>query len=191
VRVRAEGADEGEERQGYAVVKARRLAEPVEPTLSDKLTAIREIGWRVPTRGELRERDRRLGEFFTTARGFLMKCARWFIGDDLPAEDVLQEARLAMWGAMLDWDETRAPFDTHCRWRIRTALGKMLRESRMVRGRVPEDFVGDDEAGEVRAEIESAEEVMLRGEVKARGKFRGRKRTVLRAEGGNVSNVAV
>lgn len=159
------------------LIKTRRLKAPTEPTLSEKLLAIREIGYRVPTRAELTKRDLALGGFFQTAKGFLHKCASWFIGDDMPREDVLQEARLAMWGAMLDWDPERAPFDTHARWRIRTALGSMLRASRLVRGKKPDYFVGTEDAAEIQAESNDALEQMIEEERELKPKFmpRGRK----------------
>lgn len=159
------------------LIKTRRLKAPTEPTLSEKLQAIREIGHRVPTRAQLAQRDLALGGFFQTAKGFLHKCASWFIGDDMPREDVLQEARLAMWGAMLDWDPERAPFDTHARWRIRTALGGMLRASRLVRGKKPDYFVGTEDAAEIQAESNDALEQMIEEERELKPKFmpRGRK----------------
>lgn len=169
------------DREGRAklrLIKQRKSPAPIAPTLSDKLLAIRRIGWMVPSPSELRLRDRKYGDFFNTARGFVVKCARWFYGDDLPIEDVLQEAHLAMWRAMLDWDEARAPFDTHARWRIRTALGGMLRASRLVRGKKPESFEWAHSELDVMSESESALDKLLREEKATRSRFtpRGTKR---------------
>ena len=81
------------------------------------------------------------------ARGFVMSCCAWFLGDDLDREDVVAEAQAALWGAVVDWKpDGGAPFDTFARWRLRTALRGLLRRSRMVRGFGHDAFVSlDDE----------------------------------------------
>jgi hypothetical protein len=89
------------------------------------------------------------------AQGFTLSCARWYFGDDLDREDVIITAQGALWEAICDWvteaehlaakvkDPTLggwAPFDTHARWKIRGALSKMLRGSKLIRGRKADRF---------------------------------------------------
>lgn len=85
-------------------------------------------------------------DFIKKSKGFVHTCCRWFYGDDLDTHDVRATATMALWEAVLSWDAGKgSPFDTWARRGIRFALAKMLRGSRLVRGRRPEDFCDFDE----------------------------------------------
>ena len=118
--------------------KPKRKGEPKEPTLGEKLTLIRAIT-------DIKARNKALSNFVLIAQGFTLSCARWYFGDDLDREDVIITAQGALWEAICDWDATPradgwAPFDTHARWKIRGALSKMLRGSKLIRGRKADRF---------------------------------------------------
>ena len=128
-----------------AAIKLRRAAPRPKVTLGDKVLALRQL------RGGARARAE--AQFLKDAEPFIRRCAAWYFGPDLDHDDVMATARLAVWSCVLDWDERLgAPFDTWARWKVRTELGKLLRGSRMVRGRAPEDFVA--EADEVAAPVQ-------------------------------------
>ena len=72
--------------------------------------------------------------FIVEARPFCGRCAGG-IGADLADEDLEAEAELALVEAMREWKPGGRPFDTFARWGVRFALAKLLRSSRMIRGR--------------------------------------------------------
>lgn len=73
--------------------------------------------------------------FIVEARPFLRSVCRWYRGPDLADEDLEAEAELALVEAMREWKPGGRPFDTFARWGVRFALAKLLRSSRMIRGR--------------------------------------------------------
>jgi DNA-directed RNA polymerase specialized sigma24 family protein len=73
--------------------------------------------------------------FIIEARPFLRSVCRWYRGPDLADEDLEAEAELALVEAMREWKPGGRPFDTFARWGVRFALAKLLRSSRMIRGR--------------------------------------------------------
>ena len=66
---------------------------------------------------------------------FLRTICRWYNGPDLATEGLRGGSPLALYEAMGTWTPGGRPFDTHARWGVRMALAKMLRASRMIRGR--------------------------------------------------------
>ena len=99
-------------------------------TLESKLRGLREA-----TAEGSPERMRAEAAFVGDALPFLTSICRWYRGPDLMDEDLLAEARLALVEAMREWKPGGRPFDTFARWGVRFALAKMLRASRMIRGR--------------------------------------------------------
>lgn len=104
----------------------RRSAAPT-VTLETKLVALREMVGA--------ERARAEAAFVAEAMPFLRTICRWYSGPDLATEDLEAEALLAFYEAMGTWAPGGRPFDTYARWGVRMALAKMLRASRMIRGR--------------------------------------------------------
>ena len=117
-------------KRGEGGVWQRRSGEAPAVTLESKLRALRET-----TAEGSRERGRAEAAFVVDARPFLLSICRWYRGPDLPDEDLMAEAELALVEAMREWKPGGRPFDTYARWGVRFALAKMLRASRMIRGR--------------------------------------------------------
>lgn len=133
-------------------IKVRRAAPRPRLTLGDKVLALRQL------RGGARARAE--AQFLQDAEPFVRRCAAWYRGPDLDEDDLMATARLAVWSCVVDWDERRgAPFDTWARWKVRTELGRLLRGSRLVRGRAIEDFIreAEEHAAPVRAVDAEAE----------------------------------
>ncbi len=104
----------------------RKSAAPT-VTLETKLVALRAMVGAARTRAE--------AAFVAEAMPFLRTICRWYSGPDLATEDLEAEALLALYEAMNTWAPGGRPFDTYARWGVRMALAKMLRGSRMIRGR--------------------------------------------------------
>lgn len=104
----------------------RKSAAPT-VTLETKLVALRAMVGAARTRAE--------AAFVAEAMPFLRTICRWYNGPDLATEDLEAEALLALYEAMGTWTPGGRPFDTYARWGVRMALAKMLRASRMIRGR--------------------------------------------------------
>lgn len=104
----------------------RKSAAPT-VTLETKLVALRAMVGA--------ERMRAEAAFVAEAMPFLRTICRWYNGPDLATEDLEAEALLALYEAMGTWTPGGRPFDTYARWGVRMALAKMLRASRMIRGR--------------------------------------------------------
>lgn len=137
-------------------IKNRRPAPRPAQTLGDKVLALRQLTGSARTRAE--------AQFLKDAEPFIRSCAAWYFGPDLDHDDVMATARLAVWSCVLDWDAALgSPFDTWCRWRIRTELGKLLRGSRLVRGNQPEDFdaANDEAIAAPEPDRDAADEVAL------------------------------
>lgn len=120
-----------------ATPTTRRRKTATSPMLGDKVLALRLL---VGAKRKAAER-----RFLFEAKGFVRSVTAWYRGPDLDDDDVEQTATVALWSAVEDWDEQRAPFDTHARWRMRGALAKLLRGSRVVRGNAQGAFVELDE----------------------------------------------
>ena len=117
-------------KRGPGGVWQRRASAAPAVTLESKLRDLREA----TTEGSP-ERRRAEAAFVVDALPFLTSICRWYRGPDLMDEDLLAEARLAFVEAMREWKPGGRPFDTFARWGVRFALAKMLRASRMIRGR--------------------------------------------------------
>ena len=117
-------------KRGPGGVWQRREGAAPAVTLESKLRALRET-----TAEGSPERRRAEAAFVVDALPFLTSICRWYRGPDLMDEDLLAEARLAFVEAMREWKPGGRPFDTFARWGVRFALAKMLRASRMIRGR--------------------------------------------------------
>lgn len=113
--------------RGAGGVWTRRRSAAPTVTLETKLVALREMVGA--------ERARAEAAFVAEAMPFLRTICRWFVGPDLATEDLEAEALLAFYEAMGTWAPGGRPFDTYARWGVRMALAKMLRASRMIRGR--------------------------------------------------------
>lgn len=122
--------DRHKPKRGADGVWRRRASAAPAVTLESKLRALRET-----TAEGSRERGRAEAAFVVEARPFLLSICRWYRGPDLPDEDLLAEAELAFVEAMREWKPGGRPFDTFARWGVRFALARMLRASRMIRGR--------------------------------------------------------
>jgi RNA polymerase sigma factor (sigma-70 family) len=108
-------------------VWTRRKSAAPTVTLETKLVALRAMVGAARTRAE--------AAFVAEAMPFLRTICRWYNGPDLATEDLEAEALLALYEAMGTWTPGGRPFDTYARWGVRMALAKMLRASRMIRGR--------------------------------------------------------
>lgn len=132
-RTNVHGAPRGDRhkprRDADGIWRRRSSAAPA-VTLESKLCALREA-----TAEGSRERLRAEAEFIVEARPFLRSVCRWYRGPDLADEDLEAEAELALVEAMREWKPGGRPFDTFARWGVRFALAKLLRSSRMIRGR--------------------------------------------------------
>ena len=117
-------------KRGPGGVWQRREGAAPAVTLESKLRALRET-----TAEGSPERRRAEAAFVVDALPFLTSICRWYRGPDLMDEDLMAEARLAFVEAMREWKPGGRPFDTFARWGVRFALAKMLRASRMIRGR--------------------------------------------------------
>jgi hypothetical protein len=122
--------DRHKPKRGADGVWRRRTSAAPAVTLESKLRALRET-----TAEGSRERGRAEAAFVVEARPFLLTICRWYRGPDLPDEDLRAEAELALVEAMREWKPGGRPFDTYARWGVRFALARMLRASRMIRGR--------------------------------------------------------
>lgn len=75
------------------------------------------------------------GKLITSSRGFIIKMARRYYGDDIDRDDVDATATMAFWMAVMTWQpDGGSTFDTWAHWGMRMALQKMIRSSRMIRG---------------------------------------------------------
>ena len=132
-RTNVHGAPRGDRhkprRDADGVWRRRSSAVPA-VTLESKLIALR-----AATAEGSRERSRAEAAFIVEARPFLRSVCRWYRGPDLADEDLEAEAELALVEAMREWKPGGRPFDTFARWGVRFALAKLLRSSRMIRGR--------------------------------------------------------
>ena len=113
--------------RGAGGVWTRRKSAAPTVTLETKLVALRAMVGA--------ERMRAEAAFVGEAMPFLRTICRWYNGPDLATEDLEAEALLALYEAMGTWTPGGRPFDTYARWGVRMALAKMLRASRMIRGR--------------------------------------------------------
>ena len=113
--------------RGVGGVWTRRKSAAPTVTLETKLVALRAMVGA--------ERMRAEAAFVAEAMPFLRTICRWYSGPDLATEDLEAEALLALYEAMNTWAPGGRPFDTYARWGVRMALAKMLRASRMIRGR--------------------------------------------------------
>lgn len=113
--------------RGAGGVWTRRKSAAPTVTLETKLVALRAMVGAERTRAE--------AAFVAEAMPFLRTICRWYSGPDLATEDLEAEALLALYEAMGTWAPGGRPFDTYARWGVRMALAKMLRASRMIRGR--------------------------------------------------------
>lgn len=78
-------------------------------------------------------------KLLTMSRGFIRRTASKFYGDDVEQEDADATAMMAFWRAVTTWQpDGGSPFDTWARWGMRMELQKMLRASRMIRGKKQE-----------------------------------------------------
>ena len=74
-------------------------------------------------------------KLIASSRGFIIKMARRYYGDDIDRDDVDATATMAFWIAVTTWQPGGgSTFDTWARWGMRMALQKMIRSSRMIRG---------------------------------------------------------
>jgi len=113
--------------RGAGGVWTRRKSAAPTVTLETKLVALRAMVGAARARAE--------AAFVAEAMPFLRTICRWYNGPDLATEDLEAEALLALYEAMNTWAPGGRPFDTYARWGVRMALAKMLRASRMIRGR--------------------------------------------------------
>jgi len=86
-------------------------------------------------RAALRVKAQTEARFFDGTRAFICKQVRRYEGEDIDSDDLLAEARQAVWIAALRWRPNGgAPFDTWARYAIRGALQKAVQRSRTVKG---------------------------------------------------------
>lgn len=109
-----------------AVVAATKPRPYTKPTMSSHVLAIRQLT------GEARRRAE--AAFLKKSEGFVARAASWYIGDDLSREEVMAAAGLGFAEALADWDPARGMFHVHVKWRMRGAMAKLLRSSRLIRG---------------------------------------------------------
>lgn len=125
---------------------ARRRRSRWQVMLGEKVAAFK--------RGQLDE-----AKLLRSGRPFVVSICRWYFGDDLDGDDVVQTGTAAFWGAVIDWDPKGAPFDTFARWRVRGALAKLLRGSCQVRG--SKQYSGLDDACAVQSDPSASPERQL------------------------------
>lgn len=128
-----QGAPRGDRhkpQRGADGVWRRRASAAPTVTLGGKLLALR-----AETAEGSRAREAAEAAFIADALPFLRSVCRWYRGPDLADEDLEATATLAFCEAMRAWKEGGRPFDTFARWGVRFALARMLRGSRMIRGR--------------------------------------------------------
>jgi hypothetical protein len=94
--------------------------------MGDRVLAIRQLT------GEPRRRAE--AAFLKKSEGFIARAASWYIGDDLSREEVMAAAHLGLAEALVDWDPARGMFHVLVKWRMRGAMAKLLRSSRLIRG---------------------------------------------------------
>jgi hypothetical protein len=102
--------------------------------------------------GRRREAEVLKSKLITSSRGFIIKMARRYYGDDIDRDDVDATATMAFWRAVTTWQpDGGSPFDTWARWGMRQELQKMVRASRMIRGQKQErvSLASLDGGGEV------------------------------------------
>lgn len=73
-------------------------------------------------------------DFIRAVEPLIIKESRPFLGPDLETDDILAEARAAIWLGLLKWRPGGRAFPHFARQGIRNALQKHLRGSRIVRG---------------------------------------------------------
>lgn len=108
------------------LVAATKPRPYLKPTMGDRVLVIRQLT------GEARRRAE--AAFLKKSEGFVARAASWYIGDDLSREDVMASAHLGFAEALADWDPARGLFHVHVKWRMRGAMAKLLRSSRLIRG---------------------------------------------------------
>lgn len=79
-------------------------------------------------------RQRAETTFIHNMEAFVRRFTRRYQGPDIEAEDLTAEATIACWCAAQTWQPHRSSFESWARWRMRGALQKLIRNSRMVRG---------------------------------------------------------
>jgi len=122
--------DRHKPQRGPGGVWRRRTSAAPAVTLGGKLLALR-----AETAEGSRAREAAEAAFVADALPFLKSICRWYRGPDLHDEDLEATATLALCEAMREWRPGGRPFDTFARWGVRFALARMLRGSRMIRGR--------------------------------------------------------
>lgn len=107
------------------------------------------------------ERDGAAAEFLRSMDRFLGARVRWFVGDDVDADELRQVAEAALWRAVESWRPGGGRgFLAFARWGIRNALGTFVNGDRQVRCGRRLDVVSldDEDAAEDSPALDLADE---------------------------------